>query len=221
MKIINLFILTCCFVSCTVRQNYVPVSIQKMPTSYIFHVQIDTLRRIIINEFCKRNYNEKNTYTRKYFSGNNLVSRMLLEKESYKEDDTNCYNYYNQIYFYGVDVYDSVIVNYLIRNVIGLSYNYRFVVGKNRNYSPFYDVRFVVSLESIDTNTTKAKVIAVCPKIAIGYRYTYNFHNDETKEVIWEDAEPSTIEEYQILLRIGKALGVQDSMPKLEVPVVH
>lgn len=211
----------CCLVSCSSTFKYIKTHTIKYPTEYQFSVPIDTLRKLFIKEFSTIDSSIlSNKFSRKTFSNVDFAKMYYLHPDVYDENDTICDNSFQRIFIPMRYVYDEAVLHLRVWHPIGLSYNYRFI-EEDSIYSPLYKATFLVLFSSVNQYTTLARVKAICPRIAIGYRYTYNFHNDETKEVIWEDAEPSTIEEYQILLRIGKALGVQDSMPKLMVPVVH
>jgi hypothetical protein len=80
-----------------------------------------------------------------------------------------------------------------------------------------YVAEFYIHLTAIDSFSTSVSIKTFNSVIAIGHSIIPNFHNGGylggSKKV-----PPSTIEEYEILLRIGKALGVESQMPKLVLP---
>jgi hypothetical protein len=79
-----------------------------------------------------------------------------------------------------------------------------------------YIASFHLHLTKIDSNRTMVQVITYNPAIINGN------HNialiGMNPGAILEPVEPTSIEEYQILLRIGKKLGVKLKMPKLLLP---
>jgi len=79
-----------------------------------------------------------------------------------------------------------------------------------------YIASFHLHLTKIDSNRTMVQVITYNPAIINGN------HNialiGMTPGSILEPVEPTSIEEYQILLRIGKKLGLKLKMPKLLLP---
>jgi hypothetical protein len=79
-----------------------------------------------------------------------------------------------------------------------------------------YRVSFYLHLEMINWSETKVSIITIDPQIIIGRELLpsppFMVRRDKTQTV-----EPSTIEEYQILLEIGNLLG-ERNMPPLVLP---
>jgi hypothetical protein len=79
-----------------------------------------------------------------------------------------------------------------------------------------YRVSFYLHLEKIDENHTKVIIKTIEPKVIVGMEFfpspPHFVRNNKTIAV-----EPSTIEEYEILLEIGKIVGEKD-MPTLILP---
>jgi hypothetical protein len=107
---------------------------------------------------------------------------------------------------------DEYIYNVEIWHPIGLSQNYIF---KETEIHPVYEACFYVQVDSLELSRSRATVVTNHPKIAIGQEKKFDAHKGVYWAEVWLPVELSTIEEYQILLRIGKALGVKDSMPLL------
>ena len=76
-----------------------------------------------------------------------------------------------------------------------------------------YDVSFYLHLEKVDENNTKVTVKTIEPEIIIGNELLPSLPHmvRKYKKIT---VEPSTIEEYEILIEIGKRIGEKD-MPQL------
>lgn len=84
--------------------------------------------------------------------------------------------------------------------------------GKDLRFSSNYQIHF----EKIDNTKTKIEVISIFPKIMIGIcRACAPGLQDYLFSI---PTEPTTIEEYKILLKIGELLGEEDEMPKIKIP---
>ncbi len=78
-----------------------------------------------------------------------------------------------------------------------------------------YYAYYLVHITKIDANKTKVEIISRYPRIVIGKQSNLGpFHRPTAERFV----QPSKIEEYKILLRIGDYLGIKDSMPKLQLP---
>jgi len=93
-------------------------------------------------------------------------------------------------------------------------------IGKSFLYSkndiPLdYVASFHLHLSKIDSSQTKVNVITLKSKVILGLELLPNIHGVRTFD--YKNVEPTTIEEYEILLKIGKTLG-QSGMPELELP---
>lgn len=96
-----------------------------------------------------------------------------------------------------------------------------FIWRKGRG-APYF-VQHHIHLEVLAENRTRVDVIAVNPRITIGARFPYYlpYVPSVPDAAITRKVPPSTIEEYEILLKIGRALGVEQEMPKLILPEAH
>jgi hypothetical protein len=79
-----------------------------------------------------------------------------------------------------------------------------------------YLAGFYLHLESIDETHTKVKITTIEPRIIIGRELLPSPPNMVRKDKTMP-VEPSTIEEYKILLDIGRLVGEKD-MPPLNLP---
>jgi hypothetical protein len=79
-----------------------------------------------------------------------------------------------------------------------------------------YDVSFHIHLDSIDNCHTNVTVITIHPKVVVGTKFGLA-DNLKIRIADFRKVEPSTVEEYQILLRIGNALD-EKQMPPLIMP---
>lgn len=76
---------------------------------------------------------------------------------------------------------------------------------------------FHLHLTDTGTNVTIATVTALDMKIVSGWNFGLNIHNGFGRQARIVPARPTSVEEYSILLYIGRFLGVTD-MPPLIVP---
>jgi hypothetical protein len=79
-----------------------------------------------------------------------------------------------------------------------------------------YYAEFHLHLVEIDTDRTLVQVITYHSRIVVGEE-TMGLVGEIGREIA-EPVEPTSIEEYEILFRIGKELGVNRKMPKLLLP---
>jgi len=80
-----------------------------------------------------------------------------------------------------------------------------------------YSADFHLHLVTIDINKTLVQVTTYDPYIITDKR-TIGLVGEFGRNEYFKSVEPSSIEEYEILLRIGKALGVKEKMPPLLLP---
>ena len=83
-----------------------------------------------------------------------------------------------------------------------------------------YFVSHHIHLTPLGEDKTRVDVIAVDPAITVGVRFPYYlpFVPSVPDAAILKKVPPSTIEEYKILLVIGRNLGVEQEMPKIVLP---
>jgi hypothetical protein len=81
-----------------------------------------------------------------------------------------------------------------------------------------YVVPHLIHISAVGEKRTEVEVRAIDPHIVIGVKFPRNVLPPDVGGALTKPVPPSTIEEYQILLEIGKGLGVEGSMPKLIMP---
>lgn len=132
---------------------------------------------------------------------------------------------YMQLEYFGQDVLSSsakkLFENKSNQNDFYLHYSS--AIGKSKIYfnkkgEPLdYYAEFHLHLTVIDSINTKVEIFTTDPRVVVGRdlfpSLPHLVRMDKTKSV-----PPSTIEEYEILLKIGKGLGVKEKMPKLVEP---
>lgn len=89
--------------------------------------------------------------------------------------------------------------------------------SKERPIPYFYSLHLHIT--SIDSQTTLVEVRTVDPSISIGVRFPHNILPSSVPgAALTKPVQPSTIEEYKVLLKIGEVLGVREKMPPLRLP---
>jgi hypothetical protein len=126
---------------------------------------------------------------------------LFSKKKSYKPLDS-------------VDIFDQPGNN----NDYFLSPSYsNFTIGKSKIYTDNdYIASFHLHLRAIDSMATEIEIKTINPKIIVGKDLLPSGPHF-SRQLKYLDVKPSTIEEYEILLIVGKSLG-QSSMPDLKLP---
>jgi len=205
--LVLIIILICLLEGCTINYNYHCIEYSdKNPTKYIFNKNIKEIReKIITNKdyiqqvFCD-NYEEARKSTKlftNYFCESGLVLRVV-------KDSIQIYNP------------DKGRVYYLKTNSIDL-----FLISEGWKSSEIcfnddgipleYKSNYQIHFEIIDSLTTQVEIIALHPRLITGKQIMggRGFAN----VIITSPTEPTSIEEYKILLKIGEFLGVKEEMP--------
>lgn len=90
-------------------------------------------------------------------------------------------------------------------------------IYKNKDGAFFdYEVSFYLHIEAIDETHTKVSIKTIDPKIVIGRELLPSLPHMVRKDRTI-DVEPSTIEEYELLLEIGNSLN-EMNMPSIILP---
>jgi hypothetical protein len=213
-----LVVATILFISCSQVLVVHELEIQKMPTSYVFNTSKDSLMNAIKRRFVKRITREQETYG----WVPHVITRQDLEKvnafDYYAFADEDSVNNYTdgRMDIKTRHITDSVLQDAFVFEPIGISYNYVF---EDTHIRPVYCTSFKLRIKKLNTNMFKVTVYTIDPRIAIGSHISFKDPSNWGGRIAtMEPAEPSTIEEYQILLGIGEALGVKDQMPPLVLP---
>lgn len=169
---------------------------QKNPTSYVFAGPLQKVRERILTAF--EDFQVKEEFD-SFFSPNNngfLVSVRTIEEHGDYEPIFASPENHNDIYLHswGEPIDPS---------------NVYFGGGKPLRYR----AEFQLHLTAPDDNSTQISVITHKPSVING-SVCCGLHGYRSNDVV---VEPTTIEEYRILLFIGRILGVND-MPPLRLP---
>ena len=159
------------------------------PTEYIFNSNIQKIKTAIENQFSNYKFN-------KMWLEKSLNPESIKIKEVFKKFKNNQNDFY--LYSSGPIGFSQV---YKDKNGHGLEY-----------YATFY-----LRVTEIDSIKTKVEVITIDPMIVNGKDIIPSLPHLVKKDK-FKVVPPSTIEEYEILLIIGKEVGLMDKMPKLNKP---
>jgi hypothetical protein len=167
----------------------------KNPTVYIFNKSLNKVKSAIEKSFSFYGAECAGKY---YQGGEKLLQKnnTYLHPEIF-EDTLN----YNDYIFQARQLNRKSQIYFSIEDTIPL----------------IYSAEFHLHLVTIDSNRTLVQVITYDPYIITGepvIKLVGEFGRNE----YFVSVEPSSIEEYEILLRIGKTLGVKEKMPPLLLP---
>lgn len=160
------------------------------PTTYVFDYSKNEVKRAIIDVFSRGKSND-----------------MVLSYRSSKLKPRDTLDIFDQ-----PGNYDDFYLH-PSRFIIGESSSY-FINGRKADY---HVDGFHLHVSDIDGAHTQVEIITIDPKIIAG-KHLLPSGPHFTRELKFIDVPPSTIEEYEILLLIGKSLG-QKGMPELKKPV--
>jgi len=171
------------------------------PTEYVFDVSIDSLSKKTYQSFLKKPFS-KNEFKQ-------LHVRNSSDDFSFRFCDSTIANQLN--------MHPYCLLLSRMDYSIGSSYLY-YKAGERMSYFACFHIHF----ESLGAGKTRVKVDAVNPVLREGSSFR-NFwvslfgltHGGSFDEI---PVKGSTIEEYQILQRIGEIAGVFDKMPTLILP---
>jgi len=161
---------------------------EKNPTRYIFNADIEKIKTVLYDRFRDRNF-----YGLQFrFAEDSTYTRLMLKYLK------NCNSYDGILYTIGA--FNSSIYY-------------------NQEVPLDYHADFHIHINKIDNFKTEIEIITFKSYIYIGETwYSGLFHVFGHAFFDTEDVDPSTVEEYQILLEIGAGLGVKDQMPEIILP---
>jgi hypothetical protein len=161
---------------------------RKNPTSYIFDCKLYELRDLIQDS---------------YFDFNRALNGEAYSLYSVIQDSIHLRGF--PFLFKNENINDLVYSHYSGPSNIYIS----------KESTIVYSASFHIHFTRLGNNKTQVSIFTLKPKITVKVKtiiqHAPGFYN--TYEV-----EPSTVEEYKILLVIGKKMGVADQMPKLLLP---
>ncbi|HAM98707.1 MAG TPA: hypothetical protein DCQ26_08840 [Marinilabiliales bacterium] len=189
-------ILICFVLFCTSCIGFRKITLkEKNPTFYVFHVPLEVLRSKIIKDF----------ETDRTNSISDLQSIQEISKVNWFVATVNS-KYSEDIFKKPENVHDLYLV---LNKPVSLSKVYY------KFWKPLeYSATFQLHLTSIDANRTKIEVITYNGSV---FYWGIPFPGGDHAFVKEKDVQPTTIEEYEILLRIGNLIGEKD-MPSLKLP---
>jgi hypothetical protein len=177
----------------------------KNPTFYTFDESLKEIRHIIKNKF--NNFNFKNCYPDGKFA--KFVHMEVIFADEYEAR------------YLTLCLPDSIIKT-LTANDVVLTSDYDRVGNSSvyflGNKGAVYFATFIIRLKEIDSNQTKVEIETYNPRIYAGGRFWDFIFITHPAPANHKTVEPTTIEEYEILLTIGEALGVKENMPKMNLP---
>lgn len=173
---------------------------KKNLTSYVFHAPHDRLKAIIRSDFSKNR------------------SKDIDDRRSVQEIGSKQWNVNDEISLYLLYLGDSMSEKPENKLDLYLTPSNNRIVSYSKVYKKFwksleYFAEFQLHFEPISENETKITVITHAPEVLYSSSPVFSGH----AYVNFKKVKPTTIEEYEILLRIGKLVGEKD-MPPLKLP---
>jgi len=174
---------------------------EKNPTSYVFHAPLTVLRDRIVKDFTKSRSE----------GINDLISVQEISKMQWIIKDVN--NFKNTEKYQRVFEKPENILDLYLTPANNPA------VSNSKVYKKFwksleYSAEFQLHMTSINEGETKIEVITNNPEVLY---FGFNIFKTGHSYVYFKEVEPTTIEEYEILLRIGNLAGEKD-MPSLKLP---
>ena len=199
------FLLTLLYSSCRVRKH--PFSGVSNPTEYTYHMPLEELRTLIINDF----ENQTNPDIEEISCRKMEVSTITKYLNGLTEDTISNPWYPKE----KKSVHDLILIFPISTKATTLGYS---DVYYKKNMPLLYNVyAFHLNFEEIDAKKTKMRVHVLHPEVATGKEIWGMIILPSHAGYRWKSVEPTTIEEYKILLRIGKLAG-EKNMPQLKRP---
>ncbi|MFZ4412201.1 MAG: hypothetical protein ACOYOV_03880 [Bacteroidales bacterium] len=188
-KLFKIFVLIIFITSCKTYENniYEIKMPNKNSTSYIFNSNLQDVKNAIKLEF----YEYKKRYKGMklvFKEDNDIFAKHIFTNKATKDD----------AYLFSHESLKSLIFF-------------------NDSIPMLYFVSFLIHLNSLDSNHTFVKIITLDPNIIIGLRCCGFADNWRFRVADQRKVEPSTIEEYEILIIIGNALS-EKGMPSIIMP---
>ena len=174
---------------------------EKNPTSYVFHVPLTVISERIEKDF------EKDRST----TINGLRSVQEISRKQWSVQDANC--------SYNSEKVEKIFEKPRNKLDLYLTPSGSSIINYSNVYLKFwksleYYAEFQLHFEPINENETKITVITHDPEVLY---WGFEIFNTGHAYVNFKKVEPTTIEEYEILLRIGK-LAEEKDMPPLKLP---
>ena len=161
---------------------------EKNPTSFVFKADVGTIHLAIRNEFSDREFYRMKLSSIANSSGEFHIQR-LFDSAQYIND------------YYLANPYEAIEPSRLYAD---------------ENGKPLmYFAEFLIHITPMNDDSTKVEIQTRKAYVITGKAMRMG---DRGGNYIGQNVKPTTIEEYEILLKIGEALGVKNEMPALILP---
>lgn len=174
---------------------------EKNPTSYVFHIPVDRLRNVIVYDFSKDRSKDID----------DLRSVQEISRKQWSVHDANC--------SYNSEKVEKIFEKPRNKLDLYLTPSGSPIISYSKVYLKFrkpleYYAEFQLHFASINEQETKIEVITYNTEVLY---WGFDIFGTGHSYVNTKKVEPTTIEEYEILLRIGNLAGEKD-MPPLKLP---
>jgi len=189
------------FTSCQNGEKKIKMSVIN-PTVYNFNFPFDSVRKVIISSL---NYYKFKSSAEKEKKSNEFSSGTLFletkNNAAFAEDFFKKAENKNDVYLHSYDVFPSAVY-----------------YSKDCATPLEFNAEYQIKLEKIRDTITKVSIITLNYKVITGYqRIPEPGMCGFWKPPIECDLPVTTVEEYELLLKIGQSLGVKN-MPKIKIP---
>jgi transcription elongation factor GreA-like protein len=174
---------------------------EKNPASYTFHIQSTKIIDIILHDF--------------------KIDRLKSVEDFMKVQDISIksWNIYTISEYNKFKASEKIFINEGNKSDLIIVSEPNPVVSYSKIYKKFwksleYVAKFQLHFVSLSETETKIEIITLDPKVLY---WSLNLFNSGHSYVNFKAVEPTTIEEYEILLRIGNLIN-EKNMPSLKVP---
>ena len=165
--------------------------------AHIFKINVTALKDTIVNLFKIENDTDKNKFLRDifYFFSENHRMQVFFVAETNKD------TIFSREYFSGQPKSDDVFLTPFAGTWLSKFYY-------SDDHPLKYTTEFALKLKMVDSSSTELKVVALNPQVVNGMSIEVHGPQNEYAKV-----QPTTIEEYSILLFIADKLGDKTLLP--------
>jgi len=189
-----IIVLLCSSCSCSNIKKYPFQYGTANPTSYIYNLPLELLKKNIIDDF-------------ESLLSPDIEEIMCRRMTVYQETDRPIYD---SIFNVEENIHDIILSSGNFEHTT-LGYSNVYFLGSK---PLLYKAEFQLHFEKITDTSTQVRIITLNSKVIVGMQHISIPSHRGFK---YKSVEPTTIEEYKILLRIGKLVG-EKKMPSLKMP---
>jgi len=186
-NIILILFLSICTGCHSINKDSIALSVQN-PTSFTFRTNIDSIKSIIYNNFGNEQY----------------FGYTLFDKHDFLSKDENIFKL------------DSNYNDFVLEEFINYHKYFSKIYFRKSGKAYSYCASYHIHLKKVDDFTTTITILTFKSEILKGLSKLPVLPHFSRKWV-YIDVKPTTVEEYEILQIIGKALGIKD-MPPIKIP---